>query len=183
MSWCLLDIARLLFLFGGNGYSASSSSSVLVTMSYSWFLASIWKSTSSSVHHSSFHRSLNWPPIKSLGSLVSSFWSNVRSITHPHRWLWSIMIYCCISSFGDDKNTPPWSIKRSRMFYSWVPSFFKQSLTRNWMNFESQQIYLLYEGSELLLGVSFRINFGQCFEHILKMIRIGTDFESRAFWY
>ena len=45
------------------------------------------------------------------------------------------------------------------------------------MNFESQQIYLLYEGSELLLGVSFRINFGQCFEHILKMIRIGTDLD------
>ena len=49
------------------------------------------------------------------------------------------------------------------------------------MNFESQQIYLLYEGSELLLGVSLRINFGQCCEHILKMLRIGTDFESRAF--
>lgn len=51
------------------------------------------------------------------------------------------------------------------------------------MDFESQQTYLLYEGSELLLGVSFRINFGQCFEHILKMIRIGTDFKSMVFLY
>ena len=130
MSWCLLDIARLLFLFGGNGYSASSSSSVLVTMSYSWFLASIWKSTSSSVHHSSFHRSLNWPPIKSLGSPVSSFWSNVRSITHPHRWLWSIMIYCCISSFGDDKKHPSMKYKKITNVLQLGPLIFQTKLDK-----------------------------------------------------